>query len=66
MSSYNQSDLGSASTNSPKACPACRSTAVTTSAKHPDANSYWRCERCGEMWNVGRRYDGQRRPAAWR
>jgi transposase-like protein len=47
-------------------CPACDSGSVTTTAKRPDANSYWRCERCGEVWNASRRYD--LRPAArtWR
>jgi transposase-like protein len=37
------------------ACPVCRSVAVTTAAKPPDVNSYWRCEACGEVWNVERR-----------
>lgn len=44
-------------TNTLPVCPACQSPAVTTAAKHPDANSYWRCETCGEMWNIGRRGD---------
>lgn len=39
----------------PTACPACRSPSVTTTAKHPDATTYWRCEACGEVWNVSRR-----------
>lgn len=44
-------------TNSPPVCPECKSTAVTTTAKHPDIDSYWRCERCGEVWNVSRRHE---------
>ena len=48
----------------PSACPACASASVTTTAKHPDVDSYWRCEGCGEVWNVGRRHE--RREAAFR
>src|SRR5690349_15274443 len=33
----------------PAACPACSSTSVTTTAKHPDGESYWRCQKCGEV-----------------
>jgi hypothetical protein len=29
---------------------------VTTS-KTPDAESYWRCKGCGEVWNVSRRHE---------
>ena len=43
----------------PSACPACRSSAISTTAKSPDATSYWRCDKCGEIWNAGRR-DGER------
>lgn len=52
--------------NSPPACPACKSSAVTTTAKHPDVDSYWRCERCGEVWNIGRRQDGPIGAMPWR
>jgi transposase-like protein len=45
----------------PPVCPACKSQSVTTTAKHPDVDSYWRCERCGEVWNIRRRGDGLRR-----
>jgi predicted Zn finger-like uncharacterized protein len=50
---------------SPASCPSCRSTAVVSTAKQPNASGYWRCERCGEVWNPGRR---QSHPAArgWR
>jgi predicted Zn finger-like uncharacterized protein len=50
------------STHVPSTCPACQSSAVTTTAKVPDVNSYWRCTRCGEVWNVARRHG----VAAWR
>jgi transposase-like protein len=53
-------------TSSAPACPVCRSASVTTTAKHPDADSYWRCERCGEIWNVGRRHDERYGAAAGR
>jgi ribosomal protein L37AE/L43A len=65
VSSFNRSD-SSSTTNDPSACPACQSPSVTTTKKHPDANSYWRCERCGEVWNVGRRHDRPSGAAAWR
>ena len=57
----------SRTTTSPPACPACGSSSVMTTSKNPDASSYWRCERCGEIWNVGRRHDVSRRGGgAWR
>ena len=65
MSSFNRSD-SIRTTNSPPACPACRSSSVTTTEKHPDVNSYWRCERCGEIWNVGRRDESPSGAVAWR
>lgn len=37
------------------ACPACRSSNVTTTSHVATAASYWRCLACGEVWNVGRR-----------
>lgn len=39
----------------PSACPACQSSSIASAAKRPDATTYWRCEACGEVWNVGRR-----------
>ena len=38
----------------PNRCPACRSSSIVTKAKSPDADSYWRCTTCGEVWNVSR------------
>jgi len=45
--------------DSPTTCPACQSSAIVTTEKKPDASSYWRCERCGEVWNDSR-VDGPR------
>jgi predicted Zn finger-like uncharacterized protein len=39
----------------PSACPACQSSAIVTTVKKPDADTYWRCAKCGEIWNVARR-----------
>jgi transposase-like protein len=39
----------------PAHCPACRSTEVRTTSKVVTAETYWRCEACGEVWNDGRR-----------
>jgi transposase-like protein len=36
-------------------CPFCGSSKVmTASEKKVDSSTYWRCETCGQMWNVGR------------
>ena len=45
----------------PTSCPTCESSAIMTTAKSPDANSYWRCESCGELWNKSRRDRAPRR-----
>jgi transposase-like protein len=50
----------------PSACPACTSASVTTTAKHPDIDSYWRCDQCGEVWNVSRRHKGRDGGLPWR
>ena len=40
--------------NKPASCPTCKSTSIVTTAKIPDADSYWRCTDCGDVWNAGR------------
>lgn len=35
----------------PPACPKCQSPDACSSSKRPTLNSYWRCLRCGEVWN---------------
>ena len=50
----------------PSRCPACRSVTITTTAKSPNVNTYWRCENCGEIWNASRREDRDARVARWR
>lgn len=50
----------------PVTCPSCRSSAIATTAKHPDANSYWRCGDCGEVWNQGRTRKESAPPRSWR
>ena len=42
-------------TEPPAACPSCRSSRLSHEGKTITASSYWRCETCGEVWNVGRR-----------
>ena len=63
MNAFDHSESANAADASP-VCPACQSAAVTTTAKRPDVDSYWRCQRCGEVWNIGRRREQQnfRRP----
>jgi transposase-like protein len=50
----------------PVACPDCRSATISTTAKTPDANSYWRCAQCGAVWNAGRTRSANPRGGAWR
>ena len=50
----------------PTACPTCQSAAITTTARKPDANAYWRCGRCGEVWNASRRETRPIRGQTWR
>jgi transposase-like protein len=40
--------------STPSQCPACKSTEVKTTSKVANTESYWRCEACGEVWNVER------------
>lgn len=50
------SQAGTVSTATiPSACPTCRSAAITTTAKTPNADSYWRCDNCGDVWHGLRR-----------
>lgn len=39
----------------PDKCPSCGSSSIVTTGKAPTADSYWRCNGCGEVWNAGRR-----------
>ena len=50
----------------PAVCPACQSSAIVTAAKIPDAESYWRCTACGEMWNVSRSQTDRYGRPRWR
>ena len=52
--------------NGPGSCPTCRSSSIVTTAKIPDADSYWRCTACGEVWNNTRRTTRQPAPRVWR
>jgi predicted Zn finger-like uncharacterized protein len=65
MNPVNRSDSASTTSHLP-VCPECQSSSVTTTAKYPDADTYWRCERCGEIWNVGRRDSGPNGAVPWR
>jgi len=41
-------------------CPACGSAKTQTTSKTIDASTYWRCQRCGEVWNALRRETASR------
>ncbi len=45
----------------PERCPACQSSSIVTTSKSVTPETYWRCHRCGEVWNPARRDDGSRR-----
>jgi predicted Zn finger-like uncharacterized protein len=52
-------DLGSIPSTSsahvaPATCPTCQSSHITTKGKSPAADTYWRCAKCGEIWNAER------------
>src|SRR5258708_13455638 len=36
----------------PARCPVCRSQDLKTTSKVLNADTYWRCGGCGEVWNV--------------
>ncbi len=38
----------------PTYCPTCRSQDLVAPEKKVDAEAYWRCRKCGDMWNVSR------------
>ena len=38
----------------PTTCPFCGSSHIAAASEKIDASTYWRCESCGEMWNLGR------------
>jgi predicted Zn finger-like uncharacterized protein len=44
----------------PASCPACRSRDLVTTSKVANADSYWRCCACGEVWNAARLKAGSR------
>jgi len=38
----------------PTTCPFCRSAKIMTASKQMDSSTYWLCQTCGQLWNVGR------------
>jgi predicted Zn finger-like uncharacterized protein len=56
----------SATAITPPACPSCSSTAAVTTSSSPDADSYWRCTKCGEVWNVARSQSDRYGAGRWR
>lgn len=53
-SGQNRTAADAAPVERPSHCPSCRSSDVQTTSKLVNAESYWRCCACGEVWNVGR------------
>jgi transposase-like protein len=50
----------------PTMCPSCQSRSISTTARSPDAHAYWRCDACGEVWNVARRQARSSGAHPWR
>ena len=50
----------------PATCPKCQSSLIVTKAKSPDADTYWRCTRCGEVWNASRTVFDRPGASRWR
>lgn len=44
----------------PTACPFCRSVKISIPNEKVSASTYWRCDACGQMWNVNRHTASQR------
>jgi len=64
---YQPVDTNSSAEEAPPAsCPACRASAIVTTAKTPNAGSYWRCTACGEVWNDARRRTPRYGNGGWR
>ena len=58
------------STSSPSvegaSCPGCQSLSIVTTSKVPDADSYWRCTKCGDVWNMARSRGSRSGGRVWR
>jgi ribosomal protein L37AE/L43A len=46
----------------PDLCPFCRASEITTTSRSSTPSTYWRCTKCGQIWNAGRlrTWDGRR------
>ena len=53
-------------TITPGTCPFCRSSSIVTKTKSPDADTYWRCLTCGEIWNGSRSVTRTQAVPRWR
>ena len=48
----------------PQRCPSCAAATIVATSKVINANSYWRCDGCGEIWSPARRLTSV--PRGWR
>ncbi len=55
FSDHNERQSSAVPAASPKSCPSCAAATISSTAKVPTAESYWRCMRCGEVWSPARR-----------
>lgn len=47
-------DTAEPDTIAPAVCPFCNAATIETTSKAINVSTYWRCLKCGEIWNVGR------------
>lgn len=50
----NRIDVAEQEVTPPEKCPFCASEEVTTNDKPVSVSAYWRCKKCGEIWNASR------------
>jgi formate dehydrogenase maturation protein FdhE len=54
VSRFNNDVPSEAPPVAPSACPFCQSAKISTPSEKVDASTYWRCDACGQMWNIAR------------
>jgi transcription elongation factor Elf1 len=51
---YDDRAAPKAAPEKPGTCPFCRSLDLSTTSKAISAETYWRCAKCGQIWNQSR------------
>jgi ribosomal protein L37AE/L43A len=64
LSRPREQSLADQKDDQPHRCPSCASSSIVATSKTITANSYWRCDGCGEVWSPSRRLSTV--PRSWR